>query len=147
LVYLGGVLNRLTGWRLSTLNVWIYRATRGVLGDATPGSRVILLTTTGRKTGELYTVPVASFPLGADLIVGAHAGGARTDPHWIRNLRTNPSAKIQLKREVFSVRAEEVADDERDVVVKDVARTHPAIGFYERQAKRRVPIVRLVRQG
>lgn len=145
LTHWGGVLNRLTGWRLSRLNRWVYRVTGGVLGDATPGAHLILLTTTGRKTGQPRTVPVASWSIGSDLVVGAHAGGSRIDPQWLRNLRANPRARVQLKREVFAVEATEVPDDQRDALLCEIAKTHPFIEFYERRAPRRAPFVRLVR--
>lgn len=143
LTYHGGVINRRTGWRLSRLNAWIYRVTRGAVGDATPGARVLLLTTIGRRTGRRYTVPLASWTLGQDLIVGAHAGGARVDPEWFRNLRANPKGYVQLKRESFPVEASIIGDDERDAVLDRVAREHPAIRLYERRSPRTVPWVRL----
>jgi deazaflavin-dependent oxidoreductase (nitroreductase family) len=145
LTYWGGVLNRRTGWRLSKLNRRIYSATNGVLGDATPGARVLLLTTTGRRTGRHHTVPLASWAVGRDFIVGAHAGGARMDPEWLRNLRANPGAHVQLKRESFPVEATVLGDQEREVILGQVAEENPAIRFYERRTPRVVPWVRLRR--
>ncbi len=89
LAYWGGVLNRLTGWRLSRLNRLIYRLTGGMLGNTTPGARVILLTTTGRKSGRSHTVPVAAWTDGNDLVVGSFAGGSDHDPQWLHNLRAD----------------------------------------------------------
>jgi deazaflavin-dependent oxidoreductase (nitroreductase family) len=145
LTYRGGVINRRTGWRLSRLNAWIYRTTRGVLGDATPGARVVLLTTVGRRTGRHHTVPLASWAVGRDLVVGAHAGGARTDPEWLRNLRHNPEAHVQVKRESFAVEAIFIRNEELDAVLDAIAGESPAIRFYERQTPRAVPWVRLRR--
>jgi deazaflavin-dependent oxidoreductase (nitroreductase family) len=81
------------------------------------------------------------------LIVGAHAGGARTDPEWLHNLRANPAARVQLKHESFAIEATIVGDDERDEVLNRVADENPAIRLYERRSPRVVPWVRLRRTG
>jgi deazaflavin-dependent oxidoreductase (nitroreductase family) len=83
--------------------------------------------------------------MGRDLIVGAHAGGARSDPEWLRNLRANPDACVQMKRESFTVRAVIIPDSEREAMLAAVSEANPAIGFYERRTPRAVPWVRLCR--
>lgn len=138
-------VNRLTGWRMSRFNRFVYAKSGGRVGGRVAGAQVVLLTTTGRVTGRPFTVPVASSEDGDDLLVGAFAGGLPTDPQWIRNLRAHPRAVVQLKGETFDVVAHELDADERDSVVRALSAEVPIVAIYERESTRRIPMMRLIR--
>ena len=145
IMYRVAVLNRVTGWRLSRVNRWIYRFTGGLLGDVTPGANVVLMTTLGWRSGRPHTVPVAAWWDGDGLVVGSFAGGSERDPQWLKNLRIRPKAEVQRKRERFSVRAELIPQHAWDETVERIAKTQPLIDFYARRTERKAPMVRLVR--
>lgn len=145
LTYWGAIVNRVTGWRLSRLNRWVYAVTGGRLGDSVHGADLILLTTTGRRTGRQTIVPVVAWRDGDDLIVGAHAGASPVDPQWLRNIRVNGDALVQMKREIFNVRASVLDDDEREHLVARIASDSPLVALHERRSRRRAPMVRLQR--
>lgn len=99
--------------RFGKLNVPIYRATRGRVGGRVGGAPVLLLTTTGRKSGEPRTAPVLYLADGDRLIViGSNAGNARP-PAWALNLRANPDADVQVGRQRRRIRARVAEGEER----------------------------------
>jgi F420H(2)-dependent quinone reductase len=98
---------RLTG----KLNIPLYRLSGGRLGGRIADAPVLLLTTTGRKSGQARTVPVVYLDDGERLaVIGSNAGHGRT-PAWSLNLQANPEAEIEIGRERRRVRAR-VADGE-----------------------------------
>ena len=85
-------------WKAAnTVAVWLYRRTGGkVGGKAKGGSRVLLLTVAGRKSGTPHTVPVAYVERDGAYYLAATAGGQPREPQWVRNLRAAPTAAIEL---------------------------------------------------
>jgi deazaflavin-dependent oxidoreductase (nitroreductase family) len=95
------------------LNVPIYRASGGRLFGSLDGAPVLLLTTTGRKSGQRRTAPVVYLRDGERLVViGSNAGNVRA-PAWALNLEANPDAEVELRRERLPVRARVAEGDER----------------------------------
>src|SRR5579872_407079 len=87
------------------LNVGIFRLTGGRLGSKMSGQKILLLTTTGAKTGKRRTVPVMQFELeGKRYVIGSYAG-APEDPAWIKNLRKVPEAEVEVPGEKYRARA------------------------------------------
>jgi deazaflavin-dependent oxidoreductase (nitroreductase family) len=100
---------RLTG----RLNVPLYRLSRGRIGGRVGRAPVLLLTTTGRKSGVSRTAPVVYMADGDRLVViGSNAGNARP-PAWALNLRATPDASVEVGAERRSVRARVASGDER----------------------------------
>jgi F420H(2)-dependent quinone reductase len=100
--------------RIGKLNVPLYRLTRGRLFGSIAGTPVLLLTTTGRKSGQQRTAPVLYMADGERLIViGSNAGNPRP-PAWALNLEANPEAEVQVRGDRRSVRARVAEGDERD---------------------------------
>jgi deazaflavin-dependent oxidoreductase (nitroreductase family) len=96
------------------LNVPLYRMTGGRLFGDLDGTPILLLTTTGRRSGEPRTAPVAYLRDGEQLIViGSNAGNARA-PAWALNLEASPDAEVELGRERRAVRARIAAGDQRE---------------------------------
>src|SRR5215210_9241762 len=100
---------RLTG----KLNVPLYRLSRGRIGGRVGRAPVLLLTTTGRKSGEPRTAPVVYLAEGERLIViGSNAGNARA-PAWALNLRAHPAATVEVAADRREVLARVAEGDER----------------------------------
>jgi F420H(2)-dependent quinone reductase len=98
---------------IGKLNVPVYRATGGRLMSRVGRAPVLLLTTTGRKSGQARTAPVVYLADGERLVViGSNAGNVR-EPAWSLNLKANPEAEVEVGRERRPVRARVAAGDER----------------------------------
>ncbi len=111
-----------------SLAVFLYRVSAGRIGGKMKGGDVLLLTTTGRKTGKQRTLPLIYIMDGPAYVLTASIGGAPKSPAWFFNLRDNPQAIIQVKDKQINVVAE-VADKEkkRELWAQLIA----ALPFYE----------------
>ena len=97
-----------------------FRANGGRVSGQHQGANLLLLTTTGAKSGEPRLAPLAYLPIdGKMLIVGAD-----TDPAWVHNLRANPRAHIEVGTESFDVIARELPSAERDEIFPRSPRRH-----------------------
>jgi deazaflavin-dependent oxidoreductase (nitroreductase family) len=103
---------------------------------------VIILTTTGAKTGQQRTAPVVAVPDGANLVVVASNWGRRNAPGWYYNLRAHPTATVTVGGVSRRVRAHEAIGDERDRLWQRDLEFYPGRAAYERRAvNRRIPVV------
>jgi deazaflavin-dependent oxidoreductase (nitroreductase family) len=100
----------------------------GAFGDR----EILLLTTTGAKSGQPRMSPLSCRRVDGRLLVIAGFGGADVNPAWVYNLRANPHAHVELARESFDVTARELSPAERAEVIPKVAAIS---GFTELQAK------------
>jgi deazaflavin-dependent oxidoreductase (nitroreductase family) len=128
----------------SSIHIWLYRATRGRVGSRLGNLDVILLTTTGRKTGVQRTVVVLSFEDAGELLVVASASGARRNPAWFLNLKSNPQAVVQHGPRIYYAEAHVPGPQERDVLWQKILRVFPKYEDHQRKANRLIPVVRLV---
>jgi deazaflavin-dependent oxidoreductase (nitroreductase family) len=120
----------------------VYRRSGGrVMGwfDTAP---ILLLTTEGRRSKRLRTVPVMYVPGEYPALVASN-GGARQHPQWYRNLKANPQATIQIGAEAFVVWAEDAAGSERDALWARAVECYPAYARYQRNTSRVIPVVAL----
>lgn len=122
-----------------------YRATGGEVGHIWKGVPTLLLTTTGRRTGERHTTPVIYGRDGDDYLVVASKGGAPADPGWYRNLAKDPEVEFQVKDEVFTARARTAGGEERERLWRIMAEVWPAYDDYARKTAREIPVVVLER--
>ena len=123
-----------------------YRLTRGrhTLSGWLSGLPVIILTTTGAKTGQQRTSPVVGVPDGDNLVVVASNWGQRHAPGWYYNLRAHPTATVTVGAVSRRVRAREAIGDERDRLWQRDLEFYPGRAAYERRAaNRRIPVVML----
>ncbi len=103
--------------------------------------QVILLTTTGRKTGRPQTVPVNGVPEGDGFVVIGSASGSDFDPAWWLNLIANPNASIRVNDRVINVRMEPVTDPaERRRLWDKVVASMRRYAAYEKKTKRAIPL-------
>jgi deazaflavin-dependent oxidoreductase (nitroreductase family) len=125
----------------------VYRLTGGRLGGTIGTQQVVLLTTTGKKTGKARTVPLGSFEDGGDRLIVASAAGSPKHPAWFNNLTANPDVTVQAGREVYEARAEITSGEERARLWKMIVEKAPGFGEYQKKAgDREIPVVRLKRR-
>ena len=103
----------------------------------------VVLTTTGRRSGQPREVPLYAWPDGDRLVIVGSKGGAATDPVWAHNLRAEPMASVKIGRELRSVRAVEVSGDERHRLWELVCAAFPLYATYQRRTKRTIPLFAL----
>jgi deazaflavin-dependent oxidoreductase (nitroreductase family) len=123
-----------------------YRETGGKVGHIwRRGSKVLLLTTTGRKTGDQTTSPLIYESDGDRYVIIASKGGAPEHPGWYLNLEKNPGVKLQVEDDVFSAKAHTAEGAERERLWNLAARQWPDYDVYQTKTDREIPVVVLER--
>ena len=122
-----------------------FRANHGKVTGIFENSPVLLLTTTGAKSGNRHTTPVVYTTDGDRLVIIASKGGAPNSPDWYHNIVANPTVTIELPDETFEARASLASGDERDRLYAAQAEMMPAFKEYEHKTSRRIPVVILER--
>jgi deazaflavin-dependent oxidoreductase (nitroreductase family) len=107
---------------------------------------VLLLTTTGRVSGQERTTPLIHREDGDRWVVIASKGGAPDDPRWFKNLEAEPEATIQVKAERIPVRASVAQGPERERLWARMTEVWPAYGHYQQKTDRQIPVVVLERR-
>ncbi len=117
-------------------------------GGASMGDRpLLLLTTTGARTGEQRTSPMMYVRQDDRLLVIASNNGARRDPDWYRNLTAGPAVTVELAGETFGATAIVLRGEERDRVFAAIVAAYPFFAEHQQRAEDRViPVVELRRQ-
>ena len=119
-----------------------YRETGGEVGYIWNGATALLLTTTGRRTGELRTSPMIFARDGDDYLVVASSGGAPRHPQWYLNLAAIPEAEIQVRAERLPVTARTAPSPaERARLWKIMAGIWPNYDTYQARTDREIPVV------
>lgn len=118
-----------------------YHETDGEVGYLWNGATALLLTTTGRKSGQPRTQPLIFARDGDDFLVVASMGGAPNHPSWYLNLTANPDAEIQVKGDVIPVTARTASDDEKPRLWKIVNEVWPNYDVYQTRTERPIPVV------
>ena len=122
-------------------NQFIIRITRGKLGSQLGTQSILVLHTTGRKSGQPRSTPIAYFDYqGRYLLVGSN-WGRPNDADWLFNLRKDPQARIDVNGRSYSVQAHEATGDEYTSLWKYVTGKHPPYLRYQEMTPRRIPIV------
>lgn len=136
-------LDRTVGPLVYRMHKWMYRATGGVVGRKTAQGPVILLTYTGRKSGNTYTTPLLSVPDGDGWIVVASNGGRPSHPKWFLNVRDCPDVAVQDgRRRVKAVAT--VADAARRMELwPRVNEQYRGWEHYQTLTEREIPVVEL----
>jgi len=124
-----------------------YRETGGEVGhEWKKGSKILLLTTKGRTSGELRTSPLIYEADGDRYVIVASKGGAAEDPGWYRNLAKEPDVELQVRDEVFPAGARTAEGEERDRLWKLAAQQWPDYDEYAKRTDRQIPVVVLERR-
>lgn len=124
-----------------TIYVFLYRRTGGKMGGRLGAMPVLLLTTTGRKTGKKRTVPVMYLSESPNYIIVASNNGREKPPAWWLNLKNNPEATIELGNNVRSIIAEQASPEERRRLWAQLVEKAPAFEGYQRRTRREIPMV------
>jgi deazaflavin-dependent oxidoreductase (nitroreductase family) len=120
-----------------------FRANAGKVGGRWEGRDLLLLTTTGRKSGRPHTTPVVYTPDGDRLLVYASKGGAPKHPDWYLNLVANPHVVVEVGAERYDATAMPLEGAERDREFAAQAERVPAFGEYQEKTSRTIPVVAL----
>ena len=124
-----------------------FRANAGIVGGPFAGSPMILLTTTGRKSGQSRTTPLVYHPGDGSVtayVFGSKAG-APTDPDWYLNLVANPAVTVELGAERFDATASDVEGAERDRIYASQAEKFANFAEYQQKTTRVIPVIALTR--
>jgi deazaflavin-dependent oxidoreductase (nitroreductase family) len=130
---------------MSSMHEFWYRASNGTIGGRVRGVPVLLLTTTGRKSGRKRTTPLMYLRDGDDYMIVASFGGHDKHPAWYLNLRSEPQVEVQAGRERFATRAEVLGEEERARVWPRLVEMYADYDAYQKGTERRIPVVRLRR--
>lgn len=122
-----------------------YRATDGAEGHEWQGTQTLLLTTTGRKSGEPRTLPLIYAPYGDAFTIVASKGGTDEAPAWYLNLSANPEVEVQIKGERFKARARTASAEEKPELWRTMVAEWPAYDEYQQRTEREIPVVVLER--
>jgi deazaflavin-dependent oxidoreductase (nitroreductase family) len=123
-----------------------YEATDGEEGyDWRNGTRILVLTTTGRRSGEARKNALIFRPHGDDYLIVASKGGAPEPPDWYRNLQDNPDVQVQIKGDKFAARARTATADEKPQLWQEMLEVWPDYADYQQKTDREIPVVVLER--
>ena len=123
-----------------------YRANQGKVKGPFEGAPLVLLTTTGAKSGQKRVNPLMALPEGDTLYVFASKAGAPTNPDWYHNLLSHPEVEVEFGAERFRAEAIPVTGPERDRLFAAQKAQNPAFADYEKTTGGRViPVVELRR--
>jgi deazaflavin-dependent oxidoreductase (nitroreductase family) len=124
-----------------------FRATRGVSDDPFAGRPLLLLTTTGAKSGQRRTTPLMYVSDSDRLLIIASNAGAPTHPAWYRNLLAHPEATVEVGADTFDANAVVLEGTERQQLWDSIVASYPF--FIEHQAKitRQIPVIALERKS
>jgi deazaflavin-dependent oxidoreductase (nitroreductase family) len=124
-----------------------FRTNKGVVGGPFAGAPMLLLTTTGAKSGMRRTNPLVYLPDGDRFIIFASKGGAPNNPGWYHNLVAHPETTIEVGTETIPVTATIITGEERDRLYATQAALRPAFADYQAKTARRIPVVALQRRN
>lgn len=111
------------------------------------GRDVLILTTTGAKTGETRETPLVYSRSGDDIVIVASMGGAPRNPSWYHNLVAHPRVTVELDGRRFEAIARVVRPDERRRLYDHHAQTNPSFKDYEAKTSRVIPVIVLSRSA
>ena len=128
-------------WILSRIHRAIYRVSGGRVGGSFGKAPVLLLTTTGRKSGRSRTQPLLYARDGDRYVVIASKGGSPTHPLWYLNLQASPAATVTIGRASQPVRASDAEGEERERLWRAVTDLYSGYDKYAERTSRRIPVV------
>ena len=126
---------------VSKIHLVVHRLSRGRFLGRVAGMPVLLLTTTGRRTGKARTTPLTFFRDGADLVVVASNGGAERPPDWSLNLQQNPRAVVEIGTDELTVQARTASAEERERLWVVITATYSGYARYQKKTARQIPVL------
>jgi deazaflavin-dependent oxidoreductase (nitroreductase family) len=119
----------------------LYRWTGGMLGGRVREMKVLLLTTTGRKSGNQHTSPLNYLPYKGSYVVAASNSGRENHPAWYLNLTANQAATVQIGSVTKQIRAREATEEERASLWPEFVSKARNYGDYEKMTTRKIPMM------
>jgi deazaflavin-dependent oxidoreductase (nitroreductase family) len=135
--------NRLMIRTTTVINRFLFQLTNGKIGGRFGKVDILLLTTTGRKSGEKRTVPLQYFRDGEELVLVASNAGDDHHPAWWLNLQANPNAEVQLGGDKKGVEARKATPEEKTRIWPSVIAVYPGYDEYQTRTSREIPLVLL----
>ncbi len=126
---------------MSAMHLFWYRITGGAIGGSFAGRPILLLTTTGRKSGRRRTTPLQYLEDGGNMVLAASNGGNPRHPVWWLNLERNPEAEVQVRNETRRVTAEKAEGEERERLWGLLVELYSGYAGYQRTTDREIPVV------
>jgi deazaflavin-dependent oxidoreductase (nitroreductase family) len=126
---------------------FLLRATRGRVGSRVGGMNVLLLETTGNKSGQLRSVGLFHLVQDGRYFVVASYAGEDRDPAWAKNLRAEPKATVTIAGRSFPAVARILEGDEREAMFRRFVEADPAYGEYTERTTREIPVFELRPEG
>jgi deazaflavin-dependent oxidoreductase (nitroreductase family) len=118
-----------------------FRANDGKVGGMFDGARLLLLHTTGARSGREHVTPLVYEPVGDGMLIFGSKGGAPTHPDWYHNLTAQPDATVEVGSDTLAVRAREVEGDEYERLWQRQVELMPGLGEYQAKTARRIPLL------
>lgn len=127
---------------MSRANTWIYRATGGRVGGTfRHGAPVMLVTTTGRKSGKRFTTPLLYIRDGERVVTVASKGGMDHHPLWYRNMIADPAVEVQIGTTTSPMRASTASAAEKAQLWPQLVAVYPDYADYQARTTRDIPVV------
>jgi deazaflavin-dependent oxidoreductase (nitroreductase family) len=120
-----------------------FRANGGKVGGQFEGADLLLLTTTGAKSGQPRVSPLAYFRIDGKLLILGSFAGSEVNPAWVHNLRANPSARVEIGNDSSDVTARELPSGERDQLFGQITAAAPGFAEYQAKTTRVIPVFEL----
>ena len=122
-----------------------YLATDGEEGHDWNGMPILILTTTGRRSGAKHTTALAYQPYGGSLLVVASKRGAVTPPDWYLNLVSDPRVEVQVKADRYHAEARTATQEQRPDMWRTMTNMYPGYDDFQARIERQIPVVILTR--
>ncbi len=122
-------------------HVKVYRETNGETGYLWNGVPTLLLTMTGRKTGQKRTIPIIYRQVGDKYVIIASKGGSATHPVWYLNILDDPHVEVQIKGDVFKATTRTAESPEREELWAEAVSAWPNYDLYQSRTTRLIPVV------
>lgn len=124
-----------------------FRANDGKVGGRFENATILLLHTTGAKSGLPRINPVVTMADGDRYVIIASKGGAPTNPDWYYNILANPQVRVEVGTEQFAAQAAVAEEPERTALYDKIAAMHPFFDEYRRNTTRTIPVIIITRLG
>jgi deazaflavin-dependent oxidoreductase (nitroreductase family) len=137
-----------TGFDMKAFNAALieeFRANGGKVGGRFEGRPVLLLTTTGAKSGRPFTSPLVYLNDGGRMYIFASKAGAPSHPDWYHNLVANPTVTVEVGTEKYQAKATVITGEERDRIYAKQVEAIPTFGEYQQKTTRIIPVIALDR--
>jgi deazaflavin-dependent oxidoreductase (nitroreductase family) len=126
---------------MSAANVWLFRVSRGRLGNRFSGAPVLLLTTRGRRSGRTRTAPLIYLQNGDDVVLVASKGGMPHHPLWYLNLTANAEAEVEIDGGRSKRSARRASDQEKAALWPKLLEIYPPYDDYQARTERNIPVM------